>query len=38
MYLNRYHVAAKIYLEQHTPQLNADVVINNNDLDNPFIV
>lgn len=38
MFLNRYHVASNLYLEQHTPQLNADLVINNNDLDNPFIV
>ncbi|MDW0118187.1 hypothetical protein QTL97_14740 [Sporosarcina thermotolerans] len=38
MFLNRYHVASKLYLEQHTPQLDADIVINNNDLDNPFIV
>lgn len=38
MFLSRYHVASKLYLEQHTPQRNADLVINNNDLDNPFIV
>lgn len=38
MFLNRYHVASKLYLEQHSPQLNADVVINNNELDNPYFV
>lgn len=38
MFLNRYHVASKRYLEEHTPQLSADIVINNNDLDHPFIV
>lgn len=38
MFLKRYHVASKLYLEQHTPKLNADIVINNNNLDNPFIV
>ena len=38
MFLNRYHVASKLYLEQHSPQLNADVVINNNEFDNPYFV
>lgn len=38
MFLKRYHAASKLYVEQHSPQLNADVVINNNDLDNPYFV
>jgi uridine kinase len=38
MFLNRYHGASKLYLEEHSPQLNADVVINNNELDNPYFV
>jgi uridine kinase len=36
IFLKRYHAASKLYLEQHLPQLNADVVINNNDINNPF--
>ena len=38
MFIKRYHAASKIYLEQHSPQLNADVVIKNNDLSNPDFV
>jgi uridine kinase len=38
MFLKRYHAASKLYVEQHSPQHNADVVINNNDLDNPYFV
>jgi len=38
MFLNRYHAASKLYLEQHLPQLKADVIINNDDLDNPYFV
>ncbi|MDI2588627.1 hypothetical protein OR571_16315 [Psychrobacillus sp. NEAU-3TGS] len=38
MFLKRYHVASKLYLAQHSPHLIADVVINNNELDNPFFV
>ncbi|MEI5906749.1 hypothetical protein WAK64_06720 [Bacillus spongiae] len=34
MFIKRYHAASKFYLEQDSPQLNADVVINNNDLHN----
>ncbi|MGM0835153.1 MAG: hypothetical protein ACQEV7_03285 [Bacillota bacterium] len=36
MFLKRYHAASRLYLEQHSPQLHADVVINNDDLFNPF--
>jgi uridine kinase len=32
----RYHAASKLYLDQHSPQLHADVVINNDDLFNPY--
>lgn len=38
MFLKRYHVASKLYLEQHSPQLIADVVINNNELGNPYFI
>lgn len=38
MFIKRYHPASKLYLEQHSPQLNADVVIKNNDLSNPDFI
>ncbi|MEH7455390.1 hypothetical protein [Gottfriedia acidiceleris] len=38
MFIKRYHAASKLYLEQHSPQLNADVIIKNNDLNNPSYV
>jgi uridine kinase len=38
MFIKRYHAASKLYLEQHSPQLTADVVIKNNDLNNPSFV
>ncbi|XZF77776.1 hypothetical protein ACSBO6_09595 [Bacillus sp. AL-1R] len=38
MFIKRYHAASKLYLEQHYPQLNADLIINNNDVNNPHIV
>ncbi|WP_188048495.1 hypothetical protein [Bacillus sp. CH30_1T] len=38
MFIKRYHAASKLYLKQHSTQLNADVVIKNNDLSNPDFV
>jgi uridine kinase len=38
MFIKRYHAASKLYLEQHSPQLNADIVIKNNDLSNPDFI
>ncbi|MGM0854056.1 MAG: hypothetical protein ACQEWI_15850 [Bacillota bacterium] len=38
LFIKRYLAASKLYLEQHSPQLNADVVIRNNDLTNPDFV
>lgn len=38
MFLNRYHAASKLYLEQHSPQLHADVVINNDEFEKPYLV
>lgn len=35
MFIKRYHTASKLYLEQHSPKLHADVVIHNNDLHHP---
>jgi uridine kinase len=37
IFIKRYHAASKLYLEQHSPQFYADVVINNNDFNNPEI-
>jgi uridine kinase len=36
MFLKRYHAASRLYLDQHSPQHYADVVINNDDLFNPY--
>lgn len=38
MFIKRYHAASKIYLGEHQPQFSADVVINNNDLTNPYFI
>ncbi|MET3194693.1 hypothetical protein [Bacillus sp. OAE603] len=38
MFINRYHAASRMYLEEHLPKLTADVVINNDDLENPYFV
>ncbi|EEL50761.1 Uridine kinase [Bacillus cereus Rock3-44] len=38
MFIKRYHATSKLYLEKHSPQFNADVVIKNNDLNNPDFV
>jgi uridine kinase len=38
IFIKRYHAASKLYLDQHSPQLNADVVINNNNINNPDFV
>lgn len=35
MFLNRYHAASGLYLKEHNPQENADIVINNNDVEAP---
>lgn len=37
MFKNRYHAACKLYLEQHLPELHADVVVHNNNLKNPTL-
>jgi len=38
MFINRYHSASKMYLEEHLPKQTADVVINNDDIENPYFV
>lgn len=35
MFLNRYHAASSLYLKEHNPQENADIVVNNNDVEAP---
>lgn len=38
MFLNRYHTASQLYIEEHAPQLCADIIMNNNDTSNPYVV
>jgi uridine kinase len=38
MFVKRYHAASKLYLEEHVPQLHADVVINNNNINDPDFI
>lgn len=37
-FLNRYHAASSLYLKEHNPQGNADIVVNNNDVDSPYFL
>lgn len=38
MFLNRYHAASQLYVEEHAPKHCADIVVNNNDISNPYFV
>ncbi|HDR7518172.1 hypothetical protein AB1I92_11540 [Bacillus mobilis] len=38
MFLNRYHAACKIYIDEHNPKSYADVVYRNSDLANPEVI
>ncbi|MED1612412.1 hypothetical protein [Bacillus paranthracis] len=38
MFLNRYHAACKMYIEEHNPKDCADVVFRNSDLANPEVI
>lgn len=38
MFLNRYHAACKMYIEEHNPKECADVVFQNSDLENPEVI
>ena len=37
MFLNRYHAACELYLNEHAPKAHSDLIIQNNDLLHPFI-
>ena len=38
MFLNRYHAACKMYLDEHNPKECADVIFLNSDLENPGVI
>ncbi|MES5939247.1 MULTISPECIES: hypothetical protein [unclassified Bacillus cereus group] len=38
MFLNRYHAACKMYIDEHNPKECADVVFRNNNFDDPVVV
>lgn len=38
LFVNRYHAASQLYIEEHAPLLCADIIVNNNDTSNPYIV
>lgn len=38
IFLNRYHAACKMYIEEHNPKECADVVFQNSDLENPEVI
>jgi len=38
VFLNRYHAASSLYLNEHSPQENADIVVNNNDVEAPYFL
>ncbi|HDR7793940.1 TPA: hypothetical protein QCY19_002543 [Bacillus luti] len=38
MFLNRYHAACKMYIDEHNPKDCADVVFRNSDLANPEVI
>ncbi|MFJ6209103.1 hypothetical protein [Lysinibacillus sp. NPDC092081] len=38
MFLDRYHAASNLYLKEHNPQENADIVVNNNDIGSPYFL
>ncbi|MBJ8054177.1 hypothetical protein JDS87_20070 [Bacillus cereus] len=38
MFLNRYHAACKMYIEEHNPKECANVVFQNNNFDDPVVV
>ncbi|WP_433774308.1 hypothetical protein [Bacillus wiedmannii] len=38
MFLNRYHAACKMYIDEHNPKECADVVFQNSDLENPEVI
>ncbi|GAB6421309.1 uridine kinase [Bacillus luti] len=38
MFLNRYHAACKMYIDEHNPKECADVIFQNSDLGNPGVI
>ncbi|HDR3888700.1 TPA: hypothetical protein QCO65_003118 [Bacillus cereus] len=38
MFLNRYHAACKMYIEEHNPKECANVIFQNSDLENPEVI
>ncbi|MFU2028712.1 P-loop NTPase fold protein [Bacillus wiedmannii] len=38
MFLNRYHAACKMYIDEHNPKSCADVIFWNNNFDDPVVV
>ena len=38
IFLNRYHAACKMYIDEHNPKECADVVFQNSDLENPEVI
>lgn len=38
MFLNRYHAACKVYIDEHNPKICADVIFRNNNFDDPVVV
>lgn len=38
MFINRYHAACKMYIDEHNPKECADVVFRNSDLENPEVI
>ncbi|HDX9579958.1 TPA: hypothetical protein ROX88_003572 [Bacillus pseudomycoides] len=38
MFLRRYHAACHMYIEEHAPKECADVVVNNNNIEEPVVV
>ncbi|WP_175483349.1 hypothetical protein [Bacillus sp. 71mf] len=38
IFLQRYHAACHMYIEEHAPKDCADVVVNNNHIEEPVVV
>jgi uridine kinase len=38
MFIKRYHAASQLYLKEHSPRENSNLVIVNNDLQNPEVI
>ena len=38
MFINRYHAACKMYIDEHNPKECANVIFQNNNFDDPVVV